>query len=424
MGGALVSARHRVVVTGMGVVSPLGCDVTAFGAALREGRSGVGPVTRFDASGFVTRIAAEVKAAQGELEPLEIKTAFAVRAAKDAMTQGQSNGTRPGGDEPERGIVSLGVGLELFSMDDLVASRRAGFALPAGGVERYTFMQTPADLPLHLIAERHGCRAGIDVHVSACAAGTDAIGAAFRAVRRGSARFALCGGTDSMINPLGFAGFCTLDAMSRRNDDPARASRPFDRTRDGFVLGEGAGVLLIERWEDAVARGATVLAEILGYGNALDAHAITEPHPQGAGALSAMRRALADAGLDASHIDAVNAHGTSTPKNDPAESAALRALLGARAREVPVVSTKSMIGHLISAAGAVEAIAAIDCMNAGVIHPTINLHEPDPACDLDYVPNEARAVQQNVVLSCSYGFGGMNAALVLGHRDRLEGAAR
>ncbi|MFO0563108.1 MAG: beta-ketoacyl-[acyl-carrier-protein] synthase family protein [Polyangiales bacterium] len=419
-----MSGPHRVVVTGTGAVTPLGCEVRAFGEALRAGRSGVGPVTRFDARGFVTRIAAEVKLAEAELEPLEIKTAFAVRAARDAMTQGQLNGTAPGGDEPARALVSLGVGLELFSMDDLVASRREGFALPEGGLERYTFMQTPADLPLHLIAERYGCRAGIDVHVSACAAGTDAIGAAFRAVRRGAARWALCGGTDSMINPLGFAGFCTLDAMSRRNDEPERASRPFDRTRDGFVLGEGAGVLLIERLEDALARGATVLAEILGYGNALDAHAITEPHPQGAGALSAMRRALADAKLTADAIDAVNAHGTSTPKNDPAETAALRALLGERATRVPVVSTKSMIGHLISAAGAVEAIAAIDCMNAGVIHPTINCNEPDPACDLDYVTEGARAVRQGVVLSCSYGFGGMNAALVLGHRDRIEGALR
>jgi 3-oxoacyl-[acyl-carrier-protein] synthase II len=416
----VTAGRHRVVVTGMGVVTPLGCDVARFGAALREGRSGVGAVTRFDASGFSTRIAAEVPLGECALEGLEIKTAFAVAAAKSAMTQGQSCGSPPGLDEPGRALVSLGVGLELFSMDDLVASRREGFTMPAGGLERYTLMQTPADLPLHLIAERYGCREAYEVHVSACAAGTDAIGAAFRAVRRGAARWALCGGTDSMINPLGFAGFCTLDAMSRRNDEPARASRPFDRTRDGFVLGEGAGVLLIERLEDAQARGATVLAEVLGYGNALDAHAITEPHPQGAGALSAMQRALRDARLDASAIDAVNAHGTSTPKNDPAESAALRALLGDRARSVPVVSTKSMIGHLISAAGAVEAVAAIDCMNAGVIHPTINLVEPDPACDLDYVPGVAREVAQRVVLSCSYGFGGMNAALVLGHRSRAE----
>lgn len=411
--------RHRVVVTGMGAVTPLGCDVRAFGEALRAGRSGVGPVTRFDARGFATRIAAEVPLASAGLEPCEIKTAFALRAADDAMTQGQQCGSRPGLDTPEDGMVSLGVGLELFSMDDLVASRAEGFALPERGLERYSFMQTPADLPLHWIAERHGAKAPFELHVSACAAGTDAIGAAFRAVRRGAVRWALCGGTDSMINPLGFAGFCTLDAMSRRNEDPARASRPFDRTRDGFVLGEGAGVLLIERLDDAMARGATVLAELLGYGNALDAHAITEPHPQGAGALRAMRRALTDAQLDPAAICAVNAHGTSTPKNDPAECAALAALLGARATSVPVVSTKSMIGHLISAAGAVEAIAAIDCMNAGVLHPTINLREPDPACDLDFVPNAARAVDQQVVLSCSYGFGGMNAALLLGHRDRL-----
>ena len=412
---------HRVVVTATGVVTPFGVDVRAFREALFAGRSGVGPVTRFDASGFSTRIAAEVPLDACELEPIEIKTAFAIRAAKSAMTDGQSNGTRPGGDTPWAGMVSLGVGLELFSMDDLVASRREGFTLPEHGLARYSFMQTAADLPAQLIAHRYDCRLPYDVHVSACAAGTDAIGAAFRAVRAGDARYALCGGTDSMINPLGFAGFCTLDAMSRRNDDPARASRPFDRRRDGFVLGEGAGVLLLERLDDARARGATILAEVLGYGNSLDAHAITEPHPQGRGALAAMGRALRDARLGPDDSDAVNAHVTSTPKNDPAETAALKTLLGARARSVPVVSTKSMIGHLISAAGAVEAIAAIECMNAGVLHPTINLEDPDPLCDLDYVANHKRAVEQRVVLSCSYGFGGMNAAIVLGHPSRIEG---
>lgn len=411
---------HRVVVTATGLVTPFGDDVNVFREALFEGRSGVGPVTRFDAGGFVTRIAAEVPLAACALEPVEIKTAFAIRAAETTMTAGQSNGTRPGGDTPWAGMVSLGVGLELFSMDDLVASRREGFALPASGLERYSFMQTAADLPAQRIAHRYDCRLPYDVHVSACAAGTDAIGAAFRAVRSGRARYALCGGTDSMINPLGFAGFCTLDAMSRRNDEPAKASRPFDRRRDGFVLGEGAGVLLLERLEDALARGATVLAEVLGYGNSLDAHAITEPHPQGKGALAAMERALRDAELTPDAIDAVNAHGTSTPKNDPAESAALETLLGARASRVPVVSTKSMIGHLISAAGAVEAIAAIECMNAGVLHPTINLDDPDPACRLDYVANHKREVEQRVVLSCSYGFGGMNAAIVLGHPSRVE----
>jgi 3-oxoacyl-[acyl-carrier-protein] synthase II len=419
VGGAGVTRqRHRVAVTGMGVVSPLGSDVRVFRDALFAGRSGVRDVTRFDARGLATRIAAEVRDEDCPLDGLERKTAFALHAARLAMTDGQSCGTRPGAEARGDGMVSMGVGLELFSMDDLVASRAEGFALPAAGLARYAFMQTPADLPVHWMAREHGCRAVPQTHVSACAAGTDAIGSAFRAVRRGDTRWALCGGTDSMINPLGFAGFCTLDAMTRRNDEPARASRPFDRTRDGFVLGEGAGVLVLERWDDAVARGAHIHGEILGYGNALDAYAITEPHPQGAGALSAMQRALCDAGLTSHAIDAVNAHGTSTPKNDPAETAALRTLLGERARSVPVVSTKSMIGHLISAAGAVEAIAAFACMNADKIHPTINLTEPDPACDLDYVPEGAREVVQRVVLSCSYGFGGMNAALVLGHKDR------
>jgi 3-oxoacyl-[acyl-carrier-protein] synthase II len=308
----------------------------------------------------------------------------------------------------------MGIGLELFSMDDLALSRRAGFALPTRLEERLSFMQTPSDLCVHLVAREHGLSAPPLVHVSACAAGTDAIGAAYRAIASGRRRTMLAGGTDSMINPLGVAGFCTLSATSTRNEAPARASRPFDKSRDGFVMGEGAGVLALERLEDAQARGATVLAELRGYGSSFDAHGISEPHPEGRGALQAMARALADAGLGPGDVDAINAHGTGTPKNDPVETLAIKRLLGPRAPSVPVVATKSMIGHLISAAGAVEAIAAILCMQRGVLHPTINLETPDPECDLDYVPGRARAHTQRIVLSCSYGFGGHNAALVIG----------
>jgi 3-oxoacyl-[acyl-carrier-protein] synthase II len=223
----------------------------------------------------------------------------------------------------------------------------------------------------------------------------------------------LAGGTDSMINPLGVAGFCALQATSVRNDEPERASRPFDRTRDGFVMGEGAGVLVLERLEDARARGATIFAELAGYGTSFDAYKISDPHPDGRGAWQAMQRACDDAGITPDEVDAVNAHGTSTPKNDPAETKALKRLFGERAKRVPVSATKSMIGHLISAAGAVEAIAAIEGMRQGRVHPTINLCEPDPDCDLDYVPNHAREFSQKYVLSSSYGFGGHNAAIVL-----------
>jgi 3-oxoacyl-[acyl-carrier-protein] synthase II len=249
--------------------------------------------------------------------------------------------------------------------------------------------------------------------VSACAAGTDAIGSAARMIARGRRRWMLAGGADSMINPLGVAGFCSIGAMSTSNDEPARASRPFDRRRNGFLLGEGAAMLVLERLSDAEARGATIYAEIAGYGTSFDAHGISEPHPEGRGAFQAMSRALADAGLEASAIDSINAHGTSTPKNDIVETTAIKRLFGERAYRVPVSSTKSMIGHCISAAGAVEAVAAIGCMNAGWVHPTINLDEPDAGCDLDYVAHTARRHEQQYVLSNSFAFGGQNASLVI-----------
>jgi 3-oxoacyl-[acyl-carrier-protein] synthase II len=402
--------KHRVAVTGMGVVCPIATSTSGFTEALLSGRSGVRAITVFDASTLPTRIAGEAELPE-EVPLGDRKIAFAIEAARQAMRQ--AGAVRLGRDAG----VSMGVGLELFSMDDLVASRRAGFTLPPRIDERLSFMQTPSDLCVHLVAREHGFGAPPVVHVSACAAGTDAVGAAYRAIASGRRRTMLAGGTDSMINPLGVAGFCALSATSTKNDEPTRASRPFDKTRDGFVMGEGAGVLVLERLDDARARGAEILAEVSGYGASFDAHGISEPHPEGRGALQAMSRAVADAGLGANDIDAVNAHGTGTPKNDPVETLALERLFGDRARAVPVVATKSMIGHLISAAGAVEAIAAILCMRRGMIHPTINLDTPDPDCDLDYVPHRAREHAQRHVLSCSYGFGGHNAAIVLSRGD-------
>jgi 3-oxoacyl-[acyl-carrier-protein] synthase II len=394
---------HRVVVTGMGVVTPLGSSLEAFEEGLLAGRSGVRPISIFDARTFPTRIAAE-STLPTEVPLGDRKIAFALEAARQAM-RGIPNLQNAG--------VSFGVGLELFSMDDLVRAERPGFVLPEGALERLSFMQTPSDLCVHLIASEFGLNAPPRVHVSACAAGTDALGNAYSLVATGRRRAMLAGGTDSMINPLGVAGFCALSATTSRCEEPERASRPFDRTRDGFVMGEGAAALVLERLDDAKARGAEVFAEIRGYGNSLDACGISEPHPEGRGALQAMERALADAGLSPDAIDSVNAHGTGTPKNDLIETLALKRLFGARAKSVPIVATKSMIGHLISAAGAVEAVAAILCMRRGALHPTINLHEPDPACDLDYVPNVARDHVQDHVLSASYGFGGHNAAIVL-----------
>jgi len=402
--------RHRVAVTGMGVVSPIGRTCAEFRDALFAARSGIGPITTFDPATLPTRIAAEVKW-DGDVMR-DRKISFALDAARQAMADATSGGTRPSGD----GGLSLGLGLELFSMDDLAAKRR-GERAPETIAERLLYLQTPSDLCVSMLAGRFELRAPPITHVSACAAGTDAIGSAFRMIASGRRRWMMAGGADSMINPLGVAGFCSIGATSTANADPPRASRPFDRQRSGFVLGEGAGMLILERLEDAHARRADVHAEIAGYGASFDAHGISEPHPDGRGAYQAMARALQDAGVDADRIDCINAHGTATPKNDPVETLAIKRLCAARAYRIPVCATKSMIGHLIAAAGAVEAIAAIAGMKAGVAHPTINLEYPDPACDLDYVPRTARTHPQRFVLSNSFAFGGQNASLVLRRAD-------
>jgi 3-oxoacyl-[acyl-carrier-protein] synthase II len=350
-----------------------------------------------------TRIAAEVKW-EGPIFR-DRKITFAVEAARQAM----SSAGRPRGE----GGLSLGIGLELFSMSDLATMRSAGFSLPPTLEARLSLLQTPSDLCVHMVCAQHGLARPPLTHVSACAAGTDAIGTAFRMVAECRYDWMLAGGTDSMINPLGVGGFCRIGATTTANDEPERASRPFDRARSGFVLGEGAGILVLEPLESAIDRGATIFAEVAGYGNSFDAWGISEPHPEGRGAYQSMARALADARIGPQEIDCINAHGTSTWKNDPIETLAIKRLLGERARSVPVCATKSMIGHLISAAGAVEAIGAILCMQAGWVHPTINLEDPDPACDLDYVANCAREHRQRYVVSNSFGFGGQNASIVL-----------
>ena len=401
---------YRVAVTGMGVVSPIGRTVPSFVDALFAGRSGIGPITTFDSATLPTRIAAEVKWECDSMR--DRKIAFALDAAAQAMVDARRDGTRPHGD----GGLSLGLGLELFSMDDLAAKRR-GQPMPDGIADRAVYLQTPSDLCVSMLTGRFALRAGPITHVSACAAGTDAIGSAFRMVASGRRRWMMAGGADSMINPLGVAGFCSIGATSTANDDPPRASKPFDLRRSGFVLGEGAGVLILERLEDARARRAEVHAEICGYGASFDAHGISEPHPDGRGAFQAMSRALNEAQVDPDAIDCINAHGTATPKNDPVETLAIKRLFGRRAYEIPICATKSMIGHLIAAAGAVEAVAAIAGMKVGVAHPTINLEHPDPACDLDYVPHKARSHPQRFILSNSFAFGGQNASLVLRHAD-------
>jgi 3-oxoacyl-[acyl-carrier-protein] synthase II len=343
--------------------------------------------------------------------PRDRKIAFALAAARAAVADAQAHGAPLARYDADCCGLSLGVGLELFSMADMVDL--LGGREPPAEVHPLEYLQTPSDVCLHAICYEHGLSTPPMMHISACAAATDAIGTAFRAIREGRRSWMLAGGTDSMINPMGVAGFCKIQAMTTRNADPSHASRPFDRDRDGFLLGEGAGVLVLESLEAASRRGAAIHGEILGYGNSFDAHGISEPHPQGEGALLAMQRALLDGGLDASEVSHISAHGTSTPKNDPVETRAIRRLLGGHAERITVNAAKSMIGHLISASGAVELIAHLGCIRRGWIHATINLENPDPECDLDYVANAPRRAQGSVWLKNSFGFGGQNACLAL-----------
>lgn len=399
----------RVVVTGLGVVTPLGDRVAEFRERLLAGESAAGPITLFDPAALATRIAAEARTVDDRARDRKVE--FGVTAARAAVEDAQYRGIAlrefysDGG-----GGLSFGIGLELFSMPDMIELLRDE-QTPARRAP--TFLQTPSDVCLHLICREHRLHTPPLMHVSACAASTDAIGEAFRLIRDGERSWMIAGGTDSMINPMGVAGFCRIQAMTTRNDDPKRASRPFDRDRDGFLLGEGAGALVLESLERARARGARIYAEIRGYGNSFDAYGISDPHPNGDGARLAIQRALASAGVAPEQVCFVNAHGTSTPKNDPAETLAIRRVFGAHAERLRVNSTKSMIGHLISASGAVETVGQLACAAAGWMHPTINLEHPDPSCDLNYAIDVPIAVEQPIFIKNSFGFGGQNAALVV-----------
>jgi 3-oxoacyl-[acyl-carrier-protein] synthase II len=402
---------RRVVVTGVGVVSPIGTGAVAFRAGLRAASPGVDLIQSFDARSFPTRIAAEVKDLDLAAVPLPEDLAPALRRDRKSIF---------GLVAPRRRALIVASGQEIFHLEDVaphLGHQRidgAGLLDAVLGGAPSARLQIPGDLGARAIAREADARGLYAVNVSACAAGTQALGEAFLAIRDGAADLAVSGGYDSMVNPLAVGGFCLLGALSTANELRGGASRPFDARRDGFVLGEGAAVLVLEERERARARGARVHAEILGYGSSLDAYRVTDPAPGHAGAVAAMRAALADARLGPQAVDYVNAHGTGTPKNDPAETAALRALLGARADRVPVSSTKSQIGHLIGAAGAVEACATIVALAEGLLPATINLTRPDPDCDLDYVPRTPRPAHVRVALTSSFGFGGQNASLVLG----------
>ncbi|HOX45439.1 MAG TPA: beta-ketoacyl-[acyl-carrier-protein] synthase family protein [Myxococcota bacterium] len=423
------SARRRVVVTGCGVVSPIGVGRQEFFAGLREGRSGIGPIRSFDAATFPTRIAGQVPPLpRAELDlPADQRAAllrdpkslFGLLAGREALAQAFPGSRASAHHAPRRVGLVLAAGLEIFNLGDLAEQVRAGrldYALLAEAVRAQrerSLVQIPADLGARCLAAELGGQGLFAVNLSACAAGSQAIGEAFLAVQDGLLDCALTGGYDSMVNPLGVGGFCMLEALSRSNELGPAASRPFDRARDGFVLGEGAAALVLEEREAARRRGAPILAELRGYASTLDAFRVSDPAPDQAQAARAMRLALERAGIAPGELDYINAHGTGTRKNDPSEAAAIRQVLGQAAPRVPVSSTKSQLGHLIGAAGAVELVAVLWALEAQLLPATLNLTDPDPECALCHVPLAPRSARVRTCLSNSFGFGGQNAALVV-----------
>jgi 3-oxoacyl-[acyl-carrier-protein] synthase II len=407
-----VTERRRVVVTGIGPATPVGIGRQAFWDALVAGRSGIGEITLFDASDLPVRIAGEVR----DLDPTSYldrkqvrRTDRVVHLAMAAARLAWDDAGAPEVDPARVGvIVSTGIGgLATMVQQQTVLLER--------GPDRVSAFMVPAMMPnaaAGQVAMELGFTGPNTCITTACAAGAHGVGEAYRYIRDGLADVCLAGGAEAVITPLGIAGFAQMGALSK-NPDPTGACRPFDANRDGFVLSEGACLLVLEEAERAAARGATVYAEVAGYGASADAFHITAPEPQGGGAVAAMEAALADAGEPADSVDHINAHGTSTPLNDVAETRAIHKVLGDHASRVAVSSTKSMTGHTLGAAGAVEAAAAALAVSTGVVPPTINYETPDPECDLDYVPNRARELPVRVALSNSFGFGGQNAVLAM-----------
>jgi len=432
-----MSRRRRVAITGIGLVTPVGNDVSTTWTALLEGRSGVAPISIFDASGFSTRIAAEVKdfdaAALGADRKL-LKFAnrshrFALGAAEQAI---RDAGIAPTAATATRWGCSVGTGMMGVAYEDLSAVQRHSAADGELHADRLVddptatdpivFCRSQSTAGLALLTRRFGIHGyATSVH-TACASGGQAIGTALKLIRRGSVDYALAGGFDSMISPVGLGGFCLLSAVSADNDEPQRASRPFDATRNGFVLGEGAGFVVLEEWEAARRRGAHIYAELAGDGNSLSSYRITDSPPDGDGPIQSMRAALADAGAAPEDVDYINAHGTSTYMNDRSESAAIHTVFGDKAADVAVSSTKSSMGHLIAAAGAVEVVVCALAIRHGELPINANLRERDPDCDLNLVvaPTQRRVL---MTLSNSFGFGGSNSCVALRHPDEVTEAA-
>lgn len=448
----MAESRSRVVITGMGWVTPLGDDVEAVWARLLNGDAAAGPVTRFSARTFVTSFASEVKgfdlrnylADPAPHEHAHVNSQYALGAASRAWRQAglgdrsKSSEAAPSKIKPRRLGIYLGAGEGILDFDNYAAANIAGWDASRRALddsrwakvayermERHREVEQEPQMAVAHLAEAFGARGPSFNCMTACAASTQAIGEAFEIIARGDADAMLAGGAHSMIHPLGMTGFIRLTAMSKRSDSPRTASRPFDSTRDGFVMGEGAGIVVLERLDHALARGATPLAEVAGYGSSADSYRITDIQPEGLGAVAAMAAALRQAGIDPKAPDAkgrppvqyLSAHGTGTKENDSIETLAVKTLFGDQAQRIPFSSVKSMLGHLIQAAGAVELITCVQSIKTGFVPPTINLHSPDPRCDLDYVPNAPRDLRDSggidAAMSNSFGFGGQNNTIVV-----------
>jgi 3-oxoacyl-[acyl-carrier-protein] synthase II len=420
---------RRVVITGIGCITPIGNDVQTMWKALMAGDSGIDFITHFDASGFPTKFAAEVKNFQlGDYVPNPERFQYAGRNIRFAIGAGvqavRDAGLEEGTFDPARFGVYLGAGegqqnFLLFMKMIAEAQRDGKFDMEKftkAGLEQLNpkeEMEQEPNMPAGHLASLFNAQGPNLNCLTACAASSQAIGEATELIRQGEADIMLSGGAHSMIHPFGVTGFNLLTALSEHNSNPREASRPFDKDRDGFVLGEGAGMLILEELEHARKRGAQIYGEVLGYGSTADAYRITDIHPEGRGAIACIKAALADARINPEDVHYVNAHGTSTPVNDRVETLAIKRALGESAYRTPVSSTKSMMGHLIAAAGSAEAIVCLLTIREGVIPPTINYHTPDPDCDLDYVPNTPREARVDRALSNSFGFGGQNVSLIL-----------
>ncbi|MGE5850849.1 MAG: beta-ketoacyl-[acyl-carrier-protein] synthase family protein [Candidatus Methylomirabilota bacterium] len=427
---------RRIAITGLGMVTPLGNDVASTWESLLAGRSGVDLIQSFDASGFPVRIAAEVKgfdprSAIDDRKLLKFTKpahAFALAAAGEAL---RDSGIRPHPSTGARWGCAVGTGMMGVDFPELADVHRqcAGdgefrpddLLRDGAAVNPMTFCRSQCSAGVALLLQRFGIRGYATAVHTACASGGQALGTGMKLIRRGTADWVLAGGFDSMINPVGLSGFCLLNALSPDNETPERASRPFDATRNGFVLGEGAAFLVLEDWETARRRGARIYAELAGDGNSLSSYRITDSHPSGDGPIQAMHQALVDAGVQPEEVDYINAHGTSTPMNDRSECAAVRAVFGPHADKIAVSSTKSLMGHLIAAAGAVEAAVCALAIHHGLAPVNANLAIPDPECDLDIVRDVPRAQRFRVALSNSFGFGGSNSCLVFRNSEEIPG---